>query len=357
MDSGSEQDKSEQATPFKLRQAREKGTIARSMDLAFAAGLAAVLGYFWVAGESFVASMSQGMRLTLAAGPQVLGDQSGLFPLIALLLASAARPIAMMAGTIFLIVLLFELVQTGVIFTTHPLKPDFSRINPAKGLKRIFSWPMMVNAAKNVFKMVVYGAVAWLAVKRSFLELAPTIVDGRGLIQAIADSSMQLVLYFLGVAICFAAIDQMLVRRSFAKQMRMSRRDVRRESRDREGEPRLKQKRKGLHAEFVRNSKSLRNMGSADLLVVNPVHYAVGLRYDPDAMAAPVVVAQGVHSMALRLKRMAFLYGVPIIEDPELARALYRGSTIDRPIPEVQYRDVARHYRALRDRKRQGAPA
>ncbi len=354
MDNGGEQDKSEQATPFKLKQARDKGTIARSMDLAFAAGLAAILGYFWMAGESFVAGTMQGMRLTLAAAPQIVGDEGGLFPLIALLFASVAKPIALMAGTVFLIVLLFELLQTGVIFSAHPLKPDFSRINPAKGFKRIFSWPMMVNALKNVFKLVVYGLVAWLAIRRSFVELAPAIVDGQSLIRAIGGASSRLAVYFLGVAICFAALDQMLVRRNFSKQMRMSRRDVRRESRDREGEPRMKQKRKGLHAEFVANAKSLRGMRSADMLVVNPIHYAVGLRYDQAVMAAPQVVALGMHGFALRLKRAALLYGVPVIEDPELARALYRSTRIDQPISEDQYQGAAKHYRVLRGRKAQG---
>lgn len=351
MDNGGEQDRSEQATPFKLRQAREKGNVARSMDLAFAAALAGCLGYGWAAGDELLSGIAHGMRLTLAAGPSVLAEPGGLYPLVGLLFAAVARPIMLLSGTIFLIVLLFEIVQTGFVFTTHPLKPDFSRINPAKGLKRIFSWPMLINAGKNILKFAVYAVVAWLAIRRSYDELVPSITDGRKLIEAIGASALRLLLYFLGIAICFAALDQLLVRRNFAKQMRMSRRDVRREARDREGEPRLKQKRKGLHAEFVRNSKSLRNMRSADMLLVNPVHYAVGLRYDASAMAAPLVVAQGSHSFALRLKKMAFLYGVPVIEDPELARAVYRSAVIDRPIHEAQYRGVAAHYRALRQRK------
>ena len=317
------------------------------MDLAFATGLAAFLGYFWVAEDNFMAATAQGIRTTFAAAPQVLGEEGALFPLIRMLFAAAARPIAIMAAAMFLVVLLFELVQTGVIFTTQPLKPDFSRINPAQGFKRIFSWQMMLNAAKNIFKLVMYGVVAWLTIKDSFLEFAPTIVDGRTLAIALGQASARLLLYFLGVGLCFAAIDQLLVRRAFAKQMRMSRRDVRRESRDREGDPRMKQRRKGLHGEFVRNSKSLRNMPSADMLIVNPVHYAVGLKYDGDKMAAPLVVAQGVHSFALRLKKMAMVYGVPVIEDPELARNLYK-LAFEKPIAEVYFTAVAKHYRTQR---------
>jgi flagellar biosynthetic protein FlhB len=350
--SDSEQGKSEQATPFKLQRARQKGTVARSTDLGFLVGLAAFLAYLWMAGEAFVARVAQSARGTFAIAPGIVAEPATLFALTADMFAAVARPVAMMAGAIFLVVLLFELLQTGFVFSAQPLKPDFSRINPGKGFKRIFSWQMLINAAKNVLKMVAYSTVAFLAIRSAFRETGPTILDGRSLGTAIAHAGFHLLLYFLALAACFAVFDQFLVRRSFGKQMRMSRREVRREARDREGEPRMKQRRKKLHAEFIKNSKGLRNMRSADLLVVNPVHYAVALRYDSAKMAAPMVVAQGAHEFALRLKRIAFLYGVTIVEDPPLARDLYRTCVVEREIPEVHYGRVARIYLDLRQKKK-----
>lgn len=146
----------------------------------------------------------------------------------------------------------------------------------------------------------------------------------------------------------FAAVDQIIVRRQFLTKMRMSRREVRKEAKDREGEPRLKQKRKQLHREFTRASESLRNLRNADVLVTNPDHLAVGLRYQAQQMSAPQIVALGVDHLAQRLKRLAFCYGIPIIEDRALARQLYRPSALNRTIPETCYSKVAEIYNALR---------
>lgn len=128
----------------------------------------------------------------------------------------------------------------------------------------------------------------------------------------------------------------------------MSRRELRREVRDREGDPRLKHRRKQLHREFAKMSKSLRNVRGADVLVTNPTHYAVALKYDTRAMSAPTVVSRGVNEYAQRLKRAAFLYGVVIVENRQLARALYHRCELEREVPEAFYRPVADVYRQIR---------
>jgi flagellar biosynthetic protein FlhB len=139
--------------------------------------------------------------------------------------------------------------------------------------------------------------------------------------------------------------------------MRMSRRELRREVRDREGEPRLKQKRKQLHADFVAASQSLRNVKGADVVVTNPNHYAVALRYDGATMAAPLVVSRGANALAQRIKRLAFRYGIVTVEDPPLARLLYRACTLDSPVPESAYREVAALYLRLRPAPAAGGEA
>jgi flagellar biosynthetic protein FlhB len=146
----------------------------------------------------------------------------------------------------------------------------------------------------------------------------------------------------------FAAIDQILVRRLFLKQMRMSRREVRRELRDREGEPRIKQRRRQLHAQFAKAAESLRGVPGADVVVTNPTHVAVALKYDNATMEAPVVVAKGAHEFAARIRRTAFVHGVLTIEDKPLARALYAACAAGDPIPEAHYGRVAQIYRKLR---------
>jgi len=140
-------------------------------------------------------------------------------------------------------------------------------------------------------------------------------------------------------------------RRQFLKQMRMSRREVKREHRDREGDSRLKQRRKELHGQFAKTSQSLKGIRGADLVVVNPVHFAVALRYQPGVMEAPLVVSRGSHAVALRLRRLAFAYGVPVIVDPPLARRLFRASALSRPVPDALFRPVADIYLGLRRQK------
>lgn len=345
-----EQDKSEQATPFKLQRARRKGSVARGMDLGFLVALAAFLLYLWIAGDILGEALTRASRDAIIAAPHVAGGPSELFALIGHVFGALLRPLVLLALTIFAAVLLFELLQTGIVFSAQPLKADFSRLNPAKGLKRIFSKRMLIETAKNILKFGVYVAITWLVLRGELKTVSASVGDAGGLAAALFSASLRLICWFTLAALFFAGIDQLIVRKEFGKNMRMSRRELRREVRDREGEPRLKQKRKQLHAEFVAASTSLRNVKGADVVVTNPSHYAVALRYDAETMAAPAVVSRGANALARRIKTLAFRYGVVTVEDKALARALYRSCALDAPVPESVYREVADLYLALRAR-------
>lgn len=354
MEEGSEQNKSEQATPFKLQKAREKGALARGMDLGFLTALAAFVGYAWIAGPAAQARLATASARALVAAPNVLASPNELLAVTGAVLGSAVRPLAFMASTIFLVVLVFELVQArGFIFTLEPLKMQFNRLNPAQNLKRLFSLRLLIETGKNILKMATYLTLAFLVIRSAQAQI-PAIAGASDLARAMGASALRLMIVFAGAAVVFALMDQFIVRRDFAKKMRMSRRELRRESRDREGEPRMKQRRKQLHGELVKLSQSLRGVRGADLLITNPTHYAVALKYDGGAMAAPKMVSQGAHQFALRLKRLAFLYGVTIVQNPPLARALYFQCKLGEEIPEALYQPVADLYMAVR---RQGAGA
>jgi len=343
-----DQDKSEQATPFKLTRARRKGQVARGMDLGFLAALAAFLLYLWIAGPGLGGDLARTTRDAIVTAPSVVGGPGELFSLTGAIFGAIARPLLFLALAIFVTVLLFELLQTGIVFSAEPLRLDFSRLNPAKGLKRVFSKRMLVETAKNVLKFAVYGVIAWLVGRRAVNDAIATVGDASGLAQAMFGAGLRLIAWFALAALFFAGLDQLLVRKEFGKNMRMSRRELRREVREREGEPRLKQRRKQLHAEFVSASESLRNVKNADVVITNPVHYAVALRYDPGTMAAPILVSRGANLLARRLKRLAFRHNVIVVEDRALARALYRRCAIDAPVPESLYREVAAIYMAIR---------
>lgn len=346
---GAEQDKSELPTPFRLEKARRQGQVARGADLAFMAATAAFVLYLAMLGPAFGAALAKAMRDSLILAPALADGALPALGAMGAVLGALLRPVAFLIAAIYITVLVLEIVQTGPVFTTEPLRLDFNRLNPANGLKRLFSVRLLVETAKTLAKFLVYGALAGLAVKAALAVAWQGLAGAPQLAGALHRAARGLLFAFVGAAIVFAAFDQLIARRDFLKKMRMSRRDVKRETRDREGEPRLKQKRKSLHAEFVKTSASLRNIRGADMLITNPTHYAVALRYDPACMAAPIVVARGAHRLALRLRRLAFLYGVVIVRNPPLARLLYR-CELNEPVPEIAYQIVANLYRSVQER-------
>ena len=348
----SETDKSELPTSYKLKKSREKGQVARGTDLGFFTGLTTFLVYMWIFGEGIVEAVRRASRAALVVGPGVVGAPNELMAVTGGVLIEAAKPIALMAAAMFGVVLLFELIQTGVVFSAAPLKMDFSRLNPAQGLKRVFTVRMLVETLKNVMKLGVYTTIAYIVLRQAVDLGNAAVRDGADLARGMWAIAFRLIAWFAGAAVVFAIIDQLIARREFTKKMRMSRRDVRRESRDREGDPRLKQKRKQLHNEFAKASQSLRGVRGADIMLTNPTHYAVALRYDRATMTAPRVVSRGAGQFALRLRRLAFLHGVIIVREPTLARALYFGGRLNEEIPEALFQPVADLYLDLRARQR-----
>jgi len=344
-----EQNRSEAPTPFKLKKAREKGMVARSAELGFLGGLVALAGFGAVAGPTMGGEIAELMRKAFSAGIDRAGDPEQAQAMIGTIAWAAIQPLALLGGTIMAVVIFLEILQLrGLMFTAQPLKPDFNRLNPATGLKRLFSMRMLKETLKTVLKSAVYAIAAWFVVKDAIARFAIAASDGERLAEALAGAGLRLIFVFIAIAIGFVILDQVLVRGEFLKQMRMSRREVTREAKDREGDPRIKQKRKQLHAEFVKQSEGLGAVPGSDLVVVNPEHFAVALRYDAERMIAPEVSAKGRNRFALAIKEEAFRLGIPILERPPLARTLFRACQAGGAIPPSTYEAVAELYIALR---------
>lgn len=355
MSENSEQNRSELPSQFKLERARREGNVARGSDLGFLSVMTALTGFAWFAGPSVPQAVGLGSAIGLAATDADLVGVPGYLALTARILAPVTAALLPLLAVVFAVVLVVEFLQTGPVFSGRALRFDFSRLSPAKGLKRIFSVRILIETFKGVLKLTLYSAVAGLFIAAAVTQAAAISDVGR-LAGAMATMIPRLLAGMLAVAAAIALFDQLVSRRDFLKKMRMSRREVKREHRDREGDARLKQRRKELHSQFARTSQSLRGIRQADLVVVNPVHFAVGLRYQPGTMDAPIVVSRGSHAMALRLRRLAFAYNVPVVVDPVLARRLFRTSALGRPIPEDLFRPVADIYLGLRRRREeQGA--
>lgn len=344
----SELNKSEQASAYKLEQARKKGMIPRSHEAGIVCGLAAAFGYFWAKGDLIASQLALVNARALSQAANAPAGAHGMLLWVRKVAVENATVVAPLIAVFAGGVLAGALAQAGLLFAPSALKPDFSRLNPVSGFKRVASLQTLIEAAKACFKMVVYVAIAWSCILATTTTAEHAPLDPASLAQALRNQSLHLVGSLLVAAVIFALIDQIIVRRIFARKMKMSRHEVKQEHKQREGDPRIRQRRRQLQRELLQRSASMRNMRQADVLIVNPTHFAIGLRYDPGTMLAPRVVARGTGEFALRLRKLAFVYNVPVMESRRLARQLWREASFECEIPAHRYRDVAAAYLRVR---------
>ena len=341
----SEQDKTEQASQFKLRKAREKGSVARGLDLGPAVVLAGLIGYLFINGEPFLISLSEAVRMAIITAPQLGDGNSALTKVMGQTFLGIGRHLMYLTALIWGMALFFDFLQTGSVFSIKPIIPDFNRINPAQGIKRIFSMRALIETVKSSFKLVIYSAIGWILLRDALDESLVTVVDSQRLAQLLAHTMLKLLFGLCAAAIFFAVVDQLVIRRQFRKQMRMSRREVKREHKDQEGDPRVKGRRKKLHENFFRITNSLREIRNADVIIVNPEHFAIALQYNNKTMIAPKIIACGAGWLALTIKRIALYFNVTIVEDAILARRLYYKSNINCEVDADFYKPIANIYK------------
>ena len=352
-----EQSRSEKATPWKLKQARGKGSVPKGMDLSSFLALAVLAGTLAISGPAIFSGM---LRL-FAAGLGQAG--AGLSPPAAGMLATGmlVAELRLWAGLAVLLMLAGAIgcvMQTGPVLSFTPIKPDFKRLNPVEGLKRFFNMKLLFDALRAVAKAVLLAAVIWYFLKHAVAELSALMnSDVRAYPLAVLRLALRLLFWCLLALIPIVLLDIVMSRRHFSKRMMMSRREVLDEHKQREGDPRIRSRQRALQAEARKRSSSLRRVRDADVLITNPTRLAVALKYDDASMAAPVVLAKGAGKLAALMREMAWRHQVPVVQDRRLARALFRGGDIDQPIAAESYADVARVLIWLRAMGKRGAGA
>lgn len=325
----------------RLQKAREQGQVPQSRDLTAAGVLALLLlaapslfrGLSWRLLRSSDALLGHlhEFEPTPAGAHQLLTTWGGLLLLgLAPLLGLAA------AAAVFL-----SYLQSGPLLTTYPLVPRLDKLNPAQSLKRVFSLRGLVESLKSLLKVGIVGAVAYVLLRQRapgllWLGQMPTpdaAVWTGGLLRELALKST-LALVILGAA------DYAYQRFENQRALRMTREEMRQETKESEGDPQVRGQRRRQRVQLLRDAIS-KHLPEATVVITNPTHVAVALRYQPGEMAAPVVVARGRGRLAARLRRLARRYGVPLQEDPPLARALYRACPLGAEVPAALYRAVA----------------
>jgi flagellar biosynthetic protein FlhB len=347
-----EQNRTEQATPFKLEEARKQGQVAKSLDfnslvmiwglisLAMIWGAAAWHELGQLARELFASSAD--LHLTL--------DNAGWLPGLLQSFLSLIVPVLLVGA---MLAVLANLVQTGPIFSFKPLKPKGERINPVAGFKRIYSKKMLFDAVKSLLKLLVLGGVAVAFFFTLWPQLlVPQSTDGE-LVQEWLGTNVVALLFRLGLAlVLIGLLDLLHTRHKYKHDMMMSRRELKEEVKRREGDPQIRAKLRELQRENVKQAASVKRVPEADVLITNPEHLALALRYERGTMAAPVLLARGADSWAAEMRALARRHGIPVYERRSLARKLFRIGQVDQPIPADCYLDVARVYAELEARTR-----
>ena len=334
------QERTEEATPRRKQQARRKGTVTRSNDLN---GALVLLGLILVLptalskiGDGFMAAMTRGFSTI----PKEIDFQTVIRYVLAVL-QPALVGLAFIAGTAMLVGLAANFAQVGFVMSGESLTPNFSKINPANGLKRLFSFSATFEGFKATVKSGLFMYVGWTAIQSAWPQIVslstttPTqsLMAVGGIIKSIA-------LRIAFVWLALAGLDYFFQRKQVDKQLRMTKEELKQEMKEAETSPELRAAQAARRRRLAKG-RMMDAVKSADVIVTNPTHYAVAIKYDPEKAHAPIVVAKGADFLAAKIREVASDNKVPIIPNPPLARALYKKCEIGDYVPRELFQAVA----------------
>ncbi|WP_373070263.1 flagellar biosynthesis protein FlhB [Sulfurimonas sp.] len=333
-------EKTEEPTPKKIEDARKEGNVPKSQD---ASGV----------GTLFIAILAF-LMLFPFLGKHMIGLFEYYFslqgtPLDSRLMVDIAivtiREFLIMVMPIAIAVaiagILAALAQFGFLFTTKAIVPDLKKLDPIKGTKNLFSMKKLIDGVKTTFKSFTTLGVGFIFFF-FFIKELPTValMSLADQMEWLADKALIIALVMLLIIFVFAVIDIIIVRKQYFDGLKMSKQEVKDEMKNMEGDPLVKSKIRQIQMQASRK-RMMAEVPNADVVVTNPTHFAVALKYDAEVSHAPIVVAKGKDNVALQIKKIAREAGVHVMQDPPLARALYKDVEIDKPIPEALFAAVA----------------
>jgi len=334
-------EKTEQPTPRRRREAREKGQVAKSNDLSVALTLLGSVILLHLAGAGLLHALALLTRKrldSLASGVTSPETVRLFYGESLLFIFSAAAPLLF---GVLVIGVGGNLLQTGLIWTAEPLKPDLSRLDPIKGLGRLVSKRGLVRLLVSIFKVALIAAIAWVTIKDG-IESTAALVDlsPAGIITF--GGRMVIVMGYRVAAalLLLALVDFGFQRWQYEKDLMMTRQELRDELKRMEGDPLTRERRRRMQREIAAQ-RMMQKVPQADVVVTNPTQLAVAVQYEPEEMAAPTCVAKGAGHVAARIREIAAGAGVPIVENKPVARLLYRKVEVGAEIPVELYQAVA----------------
>jgi flagellar biosynthesis protein FlhB len=344
------------ATPFKLSKAREKGQTAKSIDLVSAIVLLTAVSYVLWRGLIDIREEFELSRAIIARVSELGATSTWLWPHIERMIRLVLLLCLPFFSTIALAAIVGNLIQTGFLLSSEPLKPDTDRMNPVNGFKRIFSMRTLFDGFRACIKLMALLFVGYLSLRTlssQFFVIAQ--LSPNGFLVALVNDLTSVGLK-VGLALgLIGIIDFAYSNKEFAKKMRMSHREMKDEVKHREGDPRIRGRLKELRREMLARSLALKNTKHADVIITNPTHIAVSLSYKHGDMAAPIVLSKGSGFLAMAIRRIAAKHRIPVVQNPSLAREIYKTLPIAEAIPQEMFSKVAKiivWVMAMREAKR-----
>ncbi len=334
-------DKTEEPTPHKIREARKKGQIAKSQEMTSALMLIISFYTFKITGPMMLDRLSGHTTMVFS-----LLDLEFSSTMVGMLLMDGFKTImltlAPLLGAVFIMVIIIESLQTGFLFSLEALTPKFENLNPINGFKKFFALKQYVELFKSIIKMAAVGTVLFVTIK----ELYPLVTQSQqqtpfALIALVGKIIMDTVTRVAVIYFILAIFDYFYQKYEYMKSLKMSKKEIKEEYKRLEGDPIIKQRQR----ETQRAMSQGRQMGQvpgADVVVTNPIHIAIAIQYDPDKKdAIPMVIAKGQRLIAEQIKQIADEHNIPIIENPPLARTLFKQVEIGHYIPKESFKLVA----------------
>lgn len=335
------QEKTEQPTPRKLQDARKKGQVAKSKDLSAAVVLMAVVLFFYMFTKSTVAGLSKQFSWYFSNCLTFNMPADQIYTIIATTLLEIIIAFVPMFLIIMVVGAMANIVQTGFVFSTEAISAKFERLNPLEGFKKMLGLDSLVEMVKSILKVIVVGVISYQVAAKYVPEML--MIYFKTPEQEILEiASVLLVIAFAGglTFLILALMDFYYQKYSFLKKMKMSMQEIKDEYKNTEGDPQIKGWLRKRQREVAMNRIS-QEVPKATVVLTNPIHYAVALKYEDGTSNAPVVSAKGAGDIAAKIKTIAGAHKVPLIENPPLARALFQQVDLGHEIPGELYQAVA----------------
>lgn len=337
----SDLEKTEQPSQRRLEQAREEGQVARSRELSTFAVLMAGGAGMWVMGSSLTGQLTKLLRDGLTLDTELAFHPELLLPRLYTLSMEALWTFLPLLALLLLTAALSPLLLNGWLFSMKPLQPNFSKLNPITGLSRMFATHGLIELAKAIGKSVIVGGVGTWAIWHN--KDGVLMLMSQPVVTAIPHLGYLMWMTFaaiMGGMLLIVAVDVPFQLWEHNKKLKMTKEEVRQEAKESEGDPQVKGRIRHMQREMARR-RMMTEIPTADVVVTNPTHYSVALKYSENGMSAPIVVAKGSHFLAAKIKEIAIANNVPILEAPPLARALHKHTEVGQAIPEALYNAVA----------------